>query len=197
VPLVSAAKELAKFAIMFCSSQLLRKHHRPFANLSRYFMQDTILPVISGLPRGRVLFVGCRSYTLGYREFFRDTNVEYWTCDIDPAAKIWGEGRRHLICDIREIDVHAPPQSFNTVILNGVFGYGVDDVADMNRTAERIHRVLEHHGHLVLGWNQTRVPDPVELDAIQSLYDRDISLSLPLRKTFDDSDHVYDLFRAR
>ena len=195
--LVGTAKELLKYIVLRSSETARRHHHRPFDNPARRYMESCILPIVAASAGTRVLFVGCRSYTFHYRHYFLRNNVDYWTSDLDPAARLWGERRKHLICDVRVLDRHAPARSFDVIMLNGVFGYGVDDRQSMNESIGSIHRVLRPNGHLLIGWNQDRITDPEGLPAIDDHFDRRISLALPTRKTFEDHSHVYDLFRAR
>ena len=193
---VGTAKELLKYVVLRYSDTARHHHHRAFDNSARNYMETCILPTVAASAGTRVLFVGCRSYTFHYRQYFLHNNVDYWTSDIDPAARIWGERRKHLICDVRVLDRHAPARSFDLVMLNGVFGYGVDDSQSMNASIASIHRVLKPNGHLLIGWNSDRVTDPEALPAISAHFDRRIAIALPTRKIFEDHTHVYDLFRA-
>ena len=190
------AKELLKYVVLRCSETARRHHHRAFDNSARHYLESYILPVVAASARGRVLFVGCRSYTFHYRRYFLHNNIDYWTSDIDPAARIWGERRKHLVCDVRVLHRHVPARSFDLVMLNGVFGYGIDDIHSMNQSIGSIYRVLKPGGHLLIGWNKDRVTDPQMLPDINDHFDRRIFFGLPTRKTFEDHSHVYDLFRA-
>jgi hypothetical protein len=191
------AKELLKFAAMRWSPGLLHRHHRAFENPARSYMETAFLPKFGAMAGSKVLFVGCRSYTYHYRDFFMREAIEYWTCDIDPSAKIWGERGKHLVCDMREIDGKAPPSFFDLVMLNGIFGYGIDDAASMNQTIRAIRRILKPHGHLLIGWNNGRVDDPLTLTAVSDLFEHKNGFDLPDRMSFSGHSHVYDLFRAR
>jgi SAM-dependent methyltransferase len=196
MPILRTTKELLKFAAMRCSGAVLRHHHRAFDNSARRYMETHILPAVASHTSSRVLFVGCRSYTFHYREIFQRNGIDYWTCDIDPAARVWGERGKHVTCDVKVLDRHIPPGSFDFILLNGVFGYGVDDASAMDQTIRSIWRVLRPAGHLLIGWNNNRVPDPQVLPAIAANFERPTALGLPARKTFTDHSHVYDLFRV-
>jgi SAM-dependent methyltransferase len=141
----------------------------------------------------RVLFVGCKEYTARYGKRLTRAGIEYWTTDIDPAAAIWGEKDRHIVCDIGEIGNFCLVGSFDAVLLNGVLGHGVDEESTMNRAVKAIARILRPNGILLIGWNtQKKHPDPMELEAVTTYFRRECPLPLPLRKTFRDTDHVYD-----
>ena len=128
------------------------------------------------------MFVGCRSYTYHYRTYFLRSGIDYWTSDIDPIARIWGERRKHVTCDVKLLGEHVPRQSFDLVVLNGVFGYGVDDVASMDQAVSTIRCALKDNAHLLVGWNKDRVADPERLPAIAAQFDRNVGLPLPFRK---------------
>jgi SAM-dependent methyltransferase len=160
-------------------------------------MKDHVLPALALSNVQRLLFVGCREYTAHYGKKLTSVGIEYWTTDIDPVAATWGEKGRHIICDIAEIDNVCPAESFDAVLLNGVIGHGVDEESVINRTVKAISRILRPNGILLIGWNsQKKHRDPMELETVARYFRHGcvLSLPLPLRKTFPDTDHVYDWF---
>lgn len=162
----------------------------------RKYLTETILPNLSNGPYGRVLFVGCRSYTKDYGRFFTQKGIEYWTTDIDPAARAWGAPDRHVVCDVSKIDAEFDPEYFDAVILNGVFGYGVDEVDLMNETLKAIRAILKPGGLLMIGWNTGLTDDPRKLPNLGHHFVHVSPAPLPKRKTFADNTHVYDFFEA-
>ena len=159
----------------------------------RRHMTAEILPALAASQARRVLFVGCREYTARYGKQLRRAGIDYWTTDVEPAVAMWGEKGHHITCDIAKIDDVCAPESFNAVLLNGVLGHGVDEVDQMNRSIQAISRILGPNGILLIGWNtRKKHPDPTELEAATMYFRREQVLSLPLRKTFPDTDHVYD-----
>lgn len=160
----------------------------------RIWMETEILPRIARGAAGTVLFVGCAPYTWRYRRFFTGGATRYVTTDINPGAIVWG-AREHVTCPVQEIHTRFPADSIDVVILNGVFGFGVDSESDMNRAVSSIHRVLTPAGALLIGWNTDLVPDPVSLDAVRRLYRHEGAMGLAARKSFENDTHVYDLFR--
>jgi SAM-dependent methyltransferase len=158
----------------------------------RPYLTDTILPALTLAKVKRVLFVGCRWYTMLYGRQLIRASIDYWTTDIDPALAIWGQQRHHIICDVAEIDHVCPSAWFDVVLLNGVFGYGINENSQMNRAVEAIARILRPSGILLIGWDTHKIPDPTDLDAVKTRFCRDQVLPLPVRKTFPDTDHVYD-----
>jgi hypothetical protein len=159
----------------------------------RQYMTRRILPALASAKLKRVLFVGCKPYTARYGKQLTRNPIEYWTTDIDPAAAIWGEKNHHIVCDIRKIDDVCLPESFDAVLLNGILGTGVDEESEINYALNAVARILRPDGILLIGWNShNKHPDPMELEAVTKNFRREQVLPLPLRKTFPDTDHVYD-----
>jgi Methyltransferase domain len=159
----------------------------------RRYLTESILPALATSSVKRLLFVGCKEYTARYGKRLTRAGVDYWTTDIDPAAAIWGQKDHHIVCDIAMIDEVYPAESFDAVLLNGVLGDGVDEESVMNRTLTAIAHILRPNGMLLIGWNSDKKhPDPTEIEAVSMYFRREPVLSLPLRKTFPDTDHVYD-----
>jgi hypothetical protein len=159
----------------------------------RQYMTEKILPALASSQARRILFVGCKAYTARYGKRLTHAGIEYWTTDIAPAAAIWGEKDHHIVCDIAKIGDLFPPESFEVVLFNGVIGDGVDKEDDMNRAITAIAWILRPNGTLLIGWNSLKKhPDPMELEAVAAYFRHECVFSLPVRKTFPDTDHVYD-----
>jgi hypothetical protein len=145
----------------------------------------------------RVLFIGVEWFTRQYARAFEGTGTEYWTLDIDPDVRSFGAGRLHIVGSVTELDRHFSEGFFDAVILNGVFGFGVDDVGAMNAAVAGCALVLRPKGILVIGWNPDRTCDPLELAGIQQNFSPDPEFPLPRRvriHSFDTHEHVYDMF---
>jgi SAM-dependent methyltransferase len=159
----------------------------------RRYMSENILPALETARMRRVLFVGCKPYTARYGRRLTDAGIDYWTTDVDPAAAMWGERNHHIVGDITRIDDVCTPDSFDAVLLNGVIGDGLDEEDQMNRAVTAIARILRPNGILLIGWNSLKKhPDPMQLAAVATYFRHECVFSLPVRKTFPDTDHVYD-----
>ena len=167
------------------------------AQADRRYLRKTILPAIRGAAPERVLFVGVRGYTRRYGATFRGAATEYWTSDIDPAAAAYGAPGRHVVGDLCELDRLFAPEGFQIVMVNGVFGWGLDEPGRMERAIRAVHSVLASRGVLLLGWNSDRVTDPEELPALQELFAPAVFAGLPQRRAFADVTHVYGWYRKR
>lgn len=159
----------------------------------RQYMTKKILPALALSKLQRVLFVGCKEYTARYGKQLTRAGIDYWTTDIDPSAATWGEKGHHIVCDIAKIDEVCPAESFDAVLLNGVIGDGVNDESAMNRTLTAIARILRPNGTLLIGWDSLKkLPDPMEMETVTTYFQHESILPLPVRKTFSDTDKVYD-----
>lgn len=161
----------------------------------RRYLRRAILPALARAGIARLLFVGVRGYTAGYAKTFSAAGAEYWTCDIDPAAAPHGVPGRHRTVDACRLDEAFPADFFDVIVMNGVFGWGLDDPEDMNRALAAVHRVLRPGGYLLLGWNCERNVDPAVLPGIR-LFDPVRFGGLPERRRFPDVTHVYAWYRA-
>lgn len=159
----------------------------------RYFA-DHIIPELARNATGPLLTVGCRSYSAEYGAMWQKLGVDVWTIDFDPAAAKWGVPGQHIIGDMLELDKHFTPAFFSVVILNGVFGFGVDREDQMDRAVDQVWKVLRPNGLLLVGWNADKTGDPELLDAMTRQFRRAGISGLPERKTFSGATHVYDTY---
>ncbi|MCZ6664403.1 MAG: hypothetical protein O7B81_03775, partial [Gammaproteobacteria bacterium] len=67
----------------------------------RKYLEAVIFPCLKRQNFSKILFVGCAVYTKHLGKYFRKTETEYWTTDIDEAVAFCGETGRHVICDAR------------------------------------------------------------------------------------------------
>jgi SAM-dependent methyltransferase len=187
-----------KLANWLRESNLFRPLMPFLFNFNRYYsdrryMTKKILPALALSKLQRVLFVGCKEYTARYGKRLTRAGIEYWTTDVNPSAASWGEKGHHIVCDIAKIDEVCPADSFDAVLLNGVIGDGVDDESAINRTVTAIARILRPNGILLIGWDSLKKhPNPVEIEAVTTYFRHEPVLTLPARKTFPDTDKIYD-----
>jgi hypothetical protein len=163
----------------------------------RKYMVGTILPALTKLKPRRVLFVGVQRYTFKYERQFSAAVSEFWTIDIASDTAEWGSTQHHVIGDIVSADKHFAPAFFDIVVLNGIFGHGVNTVADQDRAIAAIRAISTDRSYLLVGWNPGMSEDPLSLPAIQSQYIHGQVPGLPDRIDFRVSNHTYDFFTAR
>ena len=130
----------------------------------RVVLERTIFPyLLEHDAFGRLLFVGCAWYTRHYPWLFRSR--EFWTMEFDPALARFG-GTRHIVDTCERVADHFPTGHLDAVICNGVYGFGLDDRAGLERSVRGFHRVLRRHGLLLFGWNNVPEHDPVRIDRL-------------------------------
>jgi SAM-dependent methyltransferase len=114
-----------------------------------------------------VLFVGCESYTAHYQRTHFAAH-EFWTLDPNEAHRRFG-ARRHVVARLEELGLQFPPGTFNLIICNGVYGWGLDRLADCEAAIQQCHLCLAEGGHLLLGWNDLAKWDPAPLAKVSAL----------------------------
>ena len=82
-------------------------------------------------------------------------------------------------------------------MLNGVFGFGVDDVDAMRTTIEAIHGILDLDGLLVLGWNTSRHADPASLGVLEPFFSATPQSPWGPVRRFPSETHVYNFYTRR
>jgi len=162
---------------------------------SRRFMENDLLPWLRDR-YARILFVGTASYTHHYEKLFAARPGQLTTMDVNPAAAVWG-APDHIVGPIQDIGRRRPRSAFDCIVLNGVFGFGVDDPPAMRATIEAIHAVLEPGGLLVLGWNVDRHADPDTLGIYDGRFAPCDALPWRRRVTFESETHVNDFYVRR
>jgi SAM-dependent methyltransferase len=161
----------------------------------RIWLNTQLYPRLAKLEQGRILFVGCAYYTWESLKLF-NKGVDLVTVDIDENNVIWG-GKNHLVASILDIDNYVAPASFDIVLLNGVFGHGVDTREMQEQTYKALHNILKPDGMLLVGWNNDLIPNPTELQISKELFYKSEYEGLPQRTTFQNSTHVMDFLRAK
>lgn len=134
----------------------------PLRTSDRTCFEQRILKPFAADPALRsVLFVGCDYYTWHYARWFRDK--EFWTIEIDPSLARYG-APRHVIASLSAVERHFAPESFDLILCNGVFGWGLDKREDVETAFEQCRTRLRPGGILLIGWNDVphRTPFPLK-----------------------------------
>lgn len=123
--------------------------------LDRRVLEATVLPHYLDRPDvTNLLFVGVRWYTQHYgRPWSASSGKRFITLDIDPAAARFGSVQGHLVAAAADAPDHLAAGSIDVVILNGVYGWGLDDETALERTLQGFAGLLRADGELVFGWN--------------------------------------------
>jgi SAM-dependent methyltransferase len=138
----------------------------------RRVLEDDILGGLARLPafgdgrRPRVLFVGCDWYTAHYPSLW--PQADFTTIEPD-AAKARHGAQRHFGDVLQNLGRHVAPSSFDVIVCNGVYGWGLDKPGDVETAFRACIEALAPGGVLVLGWNDVPRRDPVPLRQVRAL----------------------------
>ncbi|ART63848.1 methyltransferase domain-containing protein [Kushneria marisflavi] len=117
----------------------------------RIMFENHILPAIAGDDSiRRVLMVGCGWYTHHYPSLLGDTEVT--TIDLDAAKRPFG-GDSHIVGNLTMLGDHIPDEGLDAVLCNGVLGWGLNELADVEQAFTACIDCLRPGGLLLLGWN--------------------------------------------
>jgi SAM-dependent methyltransferase len=161
----------------------------------RYF-EDVLLPSFAQLKPEHVLSVGTQPYCAHYGRYFNSKTSEYWTMDIEPELAHYGSPGRHITASVTDVDQHFKPGYFDVVLLNGIFGWGVNLEADQVKTLINIRKIIRPGGVLLIGWNDDITKEDVIGMSSAHGFKHGNPMGLPNRKQFPGGTHVYDLFTA-
>jgi hypothetical protein len=162
------ARQVFDVALRWPARSLLRQaahllgNDRAFVSADRRLLEDRILPHFAAAPRTlSVLFVGTHWYTRRCEQIF--AGHRYRTIDIDPRAARHGSAQGHVTASAAEVASHYLAGSFDLVVVNGVFGWGLNERTQVEAAARGFFEVLRNGGDLVVGWNDIvgRRPHPV------------------------------------
>ena len=162
----------------------------------RRVMAESYVPALAA-EGGRILWVGCREYTLDDYAALEAGGGQVWTTDIDAAAERWGRNGRHRTGDVCEADGIFSDLRFDAVVCNGVLGYGVDSSEQQQRALKALSAILRPGGRLLLGWNTDKIADPVAAGLSDADFQAAPLGDQPTRVRFDAVTHVYDSFIRR
>jgi SAM-dependent methyltransferase len=171
----------------------VRGRRRPYDD--RCVLEQTIIPfILSRLDPRRVLDVGREPYEAFYNEFF--VGRELWTIDWQAERASYG-AKNHIIDDVANLQAHFSDGYFHFVLMNGVFGWGLNEPQVIERAFAAVHAVLSPGGIFILGWNDTPDLVPIPLNQIAALQAFSRHFFEPLEATdFKCSTcaHVYSFF---
>jgi SAM-dependent methyltransferase len=161
----------------------------------RNVLELIVIPfVLSRLNPRRVLDIGREPYGAFYNEFY--TGRELWTIDRDPAQARFGAGN-HIVDDVANLRSHFRNDYFDFVLMNGVFGWGLNDKPAVEQAFAAVHAALRPAGLFVLGWNDTPDLVPVPLSQVLALQEFTPYHFPPLHGTSfkcSTCEHTYSFF---
>jgi SAM-dependent methyltransferase len=174
----------------------IRNAYQVRRNAGRAILVNEILPAYASFG-GRILWIGCRRYTKTYGSLLERNGGTCWTTDIEAAHAKWGEAGRHFTWDLLLIDRLLAAEAFDTVLCNGVFGFGVDTQESQLTALRAMARILKPGGRLLLGWNTERVDDPMLLEFTRSAFVGDDLGGRGARWEVPEAGYVYAFLRRK
>lgn len=107
-----------------------------------------------------MLFVGCHPYSSWYSKIFNLSGKEFHTVDPDKNSKIYGSPKKHFTEKFESLGEKEELQNeYDCIILNGVFGYGIDKSEEKILAIQTSYKILKKGGLLLIGFRKSEVPD--------------------------------------
>lgn len=129
----------------------------------RNVLETIIFPfVLSEFNPQKILDIGREDYQHFYNEFF--LGRELWTLDYDPKRREFGADN-HITDDVANLKKHFKENNFDFILMNGVFGWGLNKKAAVKKAFNAVYDILKPGGIFILGFNDA----PVPLDSIDGL----------------------------
>jgi hypothetical protein len=165
---------------------------------SRRFIEEAIVPGLLQADCKMILFVGVARYTRKCLKLCREAGLVVWTVDVDPNVARWGKLKRHIVGDVCRIERRMLPLAFDAVIVNGVFGYGINDACKAESALAALAKVMRRDGLLVVG-GAVGVAY-CQLENMQRYFEPTSLVGVPPHVEFppdaiQSSCHVYALYR--
>lgn len=133
----------------------------------RFILERIIFPYfLKNYDIKKVLDVGREGDQEKHNWIFRKT--ELWTVDVDPEREEWGS-KNHIVASVADIEDHFESETFDLIILNGVFGWGLNNPEEIEKAFSAMYNCLKKGGHLIFGWNNNKDTVPMPVEEIQSL----------------------------
>lgn len=141
-------------------------HKRPRFD-DREVLETIIFPyILSHQNPKKILDIGREHYQKFYNEFF--FGRELWTLDRHKWKKRYGS-QNHVTGNVKKLDEYFKKNQFDLVVMNGVFGWGLNKEKDIEKTFRDVYNILKKGGLFVLGWNDRPGLRPMLLKDIPAL----------------------------
>lgn len=114
-----------------------------------------------------VLFIGCSWCTRPYNRLFERSKT-YWSIDYSPWKRRYG-GRQHVTDGLQNLRQHFEPETFDFIICNGVYGWGLNERDDVEAAFSACAECLTEDGILLIGWGDREETNPCPFGTLESL----------------------------
>jgi hypothetical protein len=127
----------------------------PLRYADREFLETIVFPLMSAdRDIQNILFVGVEYYTWHYKKQFRDKT--FHTMDLEKQRAIFGNKNLHTIGSVTDLKKFFENNYFDSIVINGVIGYGLNSRAHVNQALVGSFDALRPGGQLIIGWNDLR-----------------------------------------
>lgn len=140
------------------AQKIIKKHvnYKRAEHEDRNVLESIIFPyILARFDPQASLDIGRENYQIFYNEYF--VGRELWTLDIDPDKKKYGADN-HIIDCASNLGKHFNNNYLDFILMNGVFGWGLDEEEEVQKAFNAIYDILKPGGIFVLGWNDDFVP---------------------------------------
>ncbi len=137
----------------------------------RNVLESIILPhVLAEYNPKTILDIGREDYQAFYNDFFKKRELH--TIDMKPEHEEFGNPGHHTTDNAINLKNHYKNNFFDFILMNGVFGWGLDDEIDVQKSFNAVYDILKPGGIFILGYNDDVVPlDKIEgLNKLKKLY---------------------------
>jgi len=170
---------------------------RRITSHDRSILEEVVLPYFAEHTSfQKILFVGCSAYTQWYEHIFH--SKEYWTIDFKHVKRKYG-AKCHIVDSITNVRRYVAKNYFDVIIMNGVIGYGLNRVGDIEQAIDACYEVLATEGILLVGWNDTSRRTSIDIRALHALSKLREYYFDPLQachyRTEDSHRHVFSFYQ--
>ena len=160
----------AQCRVLYLRAFVLRTEKgRVITSAARRTLDYLFIPyLIASRSYETILIVGVSRGTSYYPHLLRHKKA-VWTIDSDPRKKVFGCRERHIVDWIENVNKYFADGTLDYVLMNGVYGWGLNSEPAMAIALKAIYRSLRPGGVLLLGWNTDEEHDPIDLENFELL----------------------------
>ena len=143
----------------FLTKKIIKKnvHYERGKYEDRNVLEAIIFPYILAHKNPKtILDIGREDYQKFYNDFFKRRIL--WTMDNDPEREKYGAPGKHITDYASNLKKHFKNNYFDFILMNGVFGWGLNNGDKIERAFLAIYDILKPEGIFVFGWNDDIVP---------------------------------------
>ncbi len=121
----------------------VNREYNSFDDLpSRHFLEHDVLPWLQDQASASIVRRKPHRILITTRNCFERNPDRFVTIDFQPQRQGLGRTQAYRSLPSRTSELHEARCSFDCVILNGVFGFGVDEIKEMRATVEAVHAIM-------------------------------------------------------